>query len=99
MQAGKGVPFHNVRGGRQDNGAWTGPSRTREPAGIMNDDWRMGRFGDGFYILNNPDDPAIYISESQGGNILRTDFRTREQQEVNPWGRCIRASTALDEKI
>ena len=81
------LPFYYVMGGLQDNGAWTGPSRTREPAGIMNDDWRMVSFGDGFYVINHADDPEIYISESQGGNILRTDFRTREQQEINPWGR------------
>ncbi len=80
-------PFYYVMGGYQDNGAWTGPSRTREPAGIMNDDWRMVNFGDGFYILNHPDDPEIYISESQGGSLVRTDMRTREQQEINPWGR------------
>ena len=92
-------PFYYVMGGLQDNGAWTGPSRTREPAGIMNDDWRMVSFGDGFYILNSPDDPEIYISESQGGNILRTDFRTREQQEINPWGRGSGAGAALGEKF
>ncbi|HET6671202.1 MAG TPA: hypothetical protein VFH15_13315 [Pyrinomonadaceae bacterium] len=93
------LPFYNIMGGLQDNGAWTGPSRTREPAGIMNDDWRMVSFGDGFYILNSPDDPEIYISESQGGNILRTDFRTREQQEVNPWGRGSGDGPALGEKF
>jgi len=65
----------------------------------MNDDWRMVSFGDGFYILNSPDDPEIYISESQGGNILRTDFRTREQQEINPWGRGSGAGPALGEKF
>ena len=92
-------PFYYVMGGLQDNGAWTGPSRTREPGGIMNDDWRMISFGDGFYILNNPDDPEIYISESQGGNILRTDFRSREQQEINPWGRGSGAGAALGEKF
>ncbi len=81
------LPFYYVMGGLQDNGAWTGPSRTREPAGIMNDDWRMVSFGDGFYVINHPDDPELYISESQGGNILRTDMRTREQQDINPWGR------------
>jgi photosystem II stability/assembly factor-like uncharacterized protein len=80
-------PFYYVMGGLQDNGAWTGPSRTREPAGIMNDDWRMVSFGDGFFVVNHPNDPDVYISESQGGNIVRTDFRTREQQEINPWGR------------
>jgi photosystem II stability/assembly factor-like uncharacterized protein len=87
LHADNRLPFYYVMGGLQDNGAWTGPSRTREPAGIMNDDWRMISFGDGFYVINHPDDPELYISESQGGNILRTDFRTREQQAVNPWGR------------
>ncbi len=87
IHADNRLPFYYVMGGLQDNGAWTGPSRTREPAGIMNDDWRMVSFGDGFYILNNADDPELYISESQGGDIVRTDFRTREQQAVNPWGR------------
>src|SRR5688500_12281137 len=80
-------PFYYVMGGLQDNGSWTGPSRTREPAGILNDDWRMVSFGDGFYVINHPDEPELYLSESQGGNIARTDFRTREQQGVNPWGR------------
>src|SRR4030095_8914009 len=70
----------------------------REPAGIMNDDWRMVSFGDGFYMLHHPDDPDIYISESQGGSIVRTDFRTREQQEVNPWGRGSGDGPALGEK-
>jgi photosystem II stability/assembly factor-like uncharacterized protein len=99
IHADNRLPFYNVMGGLQDNGAWTGPSRTREPAGIMNDDWRMVSFGDGFYILNSPDDPELYISESQGGNILRTDFRTREQQEINPWGRGSGAGPALGEKF
>jgi photosystem II stability/assembly factor-like uncharacterized protein len=77
-------PFYYVMGGLQDNGSWTGPSRTREPAGIMNDDWRMVSFGDGFYMLNHPDDPELYLSESQGGNVVRTDMRNREQQLVIP---------------
>ncbi|MDQ3257448.1 MAG: hypothetical protein M3R15_26780 [Acidobacteriota bacterium] len=77
-------PFYYVMGGLQDNGTWTGPSRTREPAGILNDDWRMISFGDGFYVLNHADDPELYLSEAQGGSILRTDFRTREQQSVSP---------------
>ncbi|HEX5735261.1 MAG TPA: hypothetical protein VF131_20700 [Blastocatellia bacterium] len=77
-------PFYYIMGGLQDNGSWTGPSRTREPAGILNDDWRMVSFGDGFYMLNHPDDPELYLSESQSGGIVRTDFRNREQQEMTP---------------
>lgn len=78
-------PFYWVMGGMQDNGSWTGPGRTREPAGILNDDWRMVSFGDGFKVINHPDDPEIYLSLSQGGNLSLTDMRTREQQLVKPW--------------
>ena len=78
-------PFYYVMGGLQDNGTWTGPSRTREPAGILNDDWRMVSFGDGFFAINHADDPDLYLTESQGGNIVRTDMRTREQQLVVPY--------------
>jgi photosystem II stability/assembly factor-like uncharacterized protein len=78
-------PFYYVMGGLQDNGTWTGPSRTREPVGIQNDDWRMISFGDGFYVMNHQDDPDLYLSESQGGNVVRTDMRTREQQLVVPY--------------
>lgn len=98
IHADNRLPFYYVMGGLQDNGSWAGPSRTREPAGIMNDDWRMVSFGDGFYVLNNADDPELYLSESQGGNILRTDFRTREQQEVNPWGHGSGDGPAIGEK-
>jgi photosystem II stability/assembly factor-like uncharacterized protein len=78
-------PFYYITGGLQDNGTWTGPSRTREPAGILNDDWRMVSFGDGFFALSHPDDPDLYLTESQGGNVVRTDMRTREQQLVVPY--------------
>lgn len=77
-------PFYHITGGLQDNGTWTGPSRTREPAGILNDDWVMVSFGDGFHVLSNPDDPDVFVSESQGGSIVLTNTRTREQQSVTP---------------
>ena len=98
IHADNRLPFYYVMGGLQDNGAWTGPARNREPAGIMNDDWRMVSFGDGFYIINQPDDPDLYVSESQGGDIVRTDLRSREQQAVNPWGRGSGDGPALGEK-
>lgn len=83
--ADQSLPFYQIMGGMQDNGSWTGPSRTREPAGILNDDWRMVSFGDGFKVINHPDNPDLYLSLSQGGNVVLTDMRTREQQLVKPW--------------
>jgi len=76
-------PFYYLQGGLQDNGSWAGPSRTRN-AGILNDDWTMVSGGDGFHVINHPDHPDLYLSESQGGGIVRTDLRTREQQDVSP---------------
>ncbi len=92
------LPFYYVSGGLQDNGTWTGPSRTREPAGILNDDWRMVSFGDGFHVVNHADDPDLYVSESQGGNIVRTDIRTREQQVISPQPRRPDGSPASEMK-
>ncbi len=78
------LPFYNVMGGLQDNGSWVGPSQTREPDGILNDDWRMISFGDGFKVINHPDNPELFISEAQGGSVVRTDMRSREQQSTVP---------------
>ena len=54
-------PFYFVSGGTQDNGTWIGPSQTREPAGIMNDEWRMISTIVGFNTLSETDDPDIVL--------------------------------------
>jgi photosystem II stability/assembly factor-like uncharacterized protein len=84
VQADHREPFYYLGGGLQDNGTWWGPSRTREPGGILEDDWRMPSFGDAYYVVIHPDDPDVMISESQGGNIMRTDLRTRQQVDISP---------------
>jgi photosystem II stability/assembly factor-like uncharacterized protein len=78
------APFYSVGGGLQDNGTWSGPVRSREPGGITNDDWRMISFGDGFQIVVHPNDPDVFLSEYQGGGIVWTNMRTREQFDVSP---------------
>jgi photosystem II stability/assembly factor-like uncharacterized protein len=85
VYADNSLPFYNVSGGMQDNGSWVGPSRNREPVGILNDDWRMMSFGDGFFTIQHPDNPDLFLSESQGGNVVRTDMKNREQQLVIPY--------------
>ena len=77
-------PFYDVGGGLQDNGAWYGPSRTREPLGILEDDWRMMSFGDAYWVVADIDDPNLVISEYQAGGIVRTNLRTRQQTDISP---------------
>ena len=84
IHADRRLPFYHLTGGQQDNSTWTGPSRTRDTAGIANADWRIITGGDGFYALSDPDNPDVFLSESQGGRIVRTDLRTGEQKSVSP---------------
>jgi photosystem II stability/assembly factor-like uncharacterized protein len=72
-----------VCGGLQDNGSWCGPSES--PRGrIMNQDWANVGGGDGFYTAQDPSDPDIVYSESQGGAIQRTNLRTWERRSIRP---------------
>ncbi len=77
-------PYYWIGGGLQDNGTWIGPSRNKDRAGILNDDWKMISFGDGFYVVAHPDNPDLLLSESQGGEVYLTDHRSGEQQSVVP---------------
>lgn len=84
IHADNRAPFYQISGGLQDNGTWSGPSRVRTGAGILNSDWSLMSFGDGFHVYTHPDDPDLMISESQGGSILLQDLRSGEQQAISP---------------
>ena len=72
-----------VCGGLQDNGSWCGPSEA--PRGrIMNEDWTNVGGGDGFYTAQDPSDPDIIYSESQGGAIQRMNLRLWERRSIRP---------------
>ena len=92
-------PFYDVSGGTQDNGTWTGPSRTREPSGILNDDWRMVSPIVGFNVLSDEADPDILLTQTPGGTVLRTDLRTRDQQSVGPQVRNYGGALASEMKV
>ncbi len=63
-------PYY-VCGGLQDNGIWCGPSTTRNTPGILNDDWQIIHFGDGYYTK-----PYIYKTTDFGETwtSLRNDL-------------------------
>ena len=76
-------PFFHVAGGLQDNGVWTGPTRSRGAA-VMASDWRFIQNGDGYYAISHPDDPDNFLSDYQAGGIQATNLRTFEQREASP---------------
>jgi hypothetical protein len=73
---------YNVCGGLQDNGSWCGPSRTRGRFGATNADWQNVGGGDGFYTAQDPNDPNIVYSESQGGNLSRLNLLTNARVSI-----------------
>jgi photosystem II stability/assembly factor-like uncharacterized protein len=89
-----GQPYHasvnlerpyRVCTGLQDNGSWCGPSSVRTGP-ILSADWFRAGGGDGFYSAQDPNDPSIFYSESQGGNMNRVDLKTGESHSIRPAG-------------
>lgn len=83
---------YNVFGGFQDNGVWHGPSRTRKPSGISNDDWINILGGDGFIALADPEDPSTIYTSSQFGALARVDVKRRRSVSIRPRDRGLRCN-------
>ena len=77
-----------VCGGLQDNGNWCGPSRAKDGA-ILQDDWYMVSFGDGFYTVPVPGQPHLVYSNAQGGYFYVTDITTGRARSIPPYPRMI----------
>ena len=69
---------YNIMGGTQDNGAWIGPSQTRNSWGVFATDWRYLPTGDGFYVVRDWWNPEYVYYESQFGSSSRQNLSTGE---------------------
>ncbi len=74
-------PYH-VYGGLQDNSDWVGDSSY--PGGVANSRWENMYFGDGFWMFEDPADPAYIYTEDQGGNLGRVNRYTHEIRPIQP---------------
>jgi photosystem II stability/assembly factor-like uncharacterized protein len=69
---------YNIMGGTQDNGAWIGPSQTRNAWGVFATDWRYLPTGDGFVVVRDWWNPDYIYYESQFGSSSRQNLSTGE---------------------
>jgi hypothetical protein len=69
--------------GLQDNGSWCGPSSTRS-GGIHMWNWISVGGGDGFQSQIDPNDPNVFYTESQNGNLNRYDLNTGQTTNIRP---------------
>ena len=74
---------YNVDGGLQDNGSWSGPSRSTD--GIPNRAWRNIGFGDGFGAQVDQSDPDYVYVEFQGGHVTRYRLSNGETKNIRPF--------------
>ncbi len=65
---------YNVMGGTQDNGAWLGPSQTRNIWGVFAADWTYLPTGDAFYVVRDWWNPEYVYYESQFGGSSRMNL-------------------------
>jgi len=85
-----------VCGGLQDNGIWCGPSETRETVGLLNDNWYIIHFGDGYYTQIDPTDWTTVYTNAHYGNIVRVDQNSFEKQSIQPYPVSLRGAAAGD---
>jgi hypothetical protein len=78
------VPY-NICGGLQDNNSWCGPSR-RDGGALDNFMWYTISGGDGFVTQQDPRDPCTVYSESQGGNMGRSNVCTGDRSSIRKPG-------------
>jgi photosystem II stability/assembly factor-like uncharacterized protein len=77
-------PFYFVYGGTQDNATQGGPAQTKNSNGIVNSDWFITVFGDGFDPAVDPEDPDTIYSQWQYGGLVRFNRKTGERVDIKP---------------
>lgn len=78
---------YNVYGGTQDNGVWTGSSRTEINRGWHDSGENPYKFllgGDGMQVMIDPRDNSTVYTGSQFGQYYRLNKKTGDQKYITP---------------
>ncbi len=76
-----------VCGGLQDNSAWCGPGRSKNPSGILDRDWFALNGGDGMYAILAADDPNLVYNNTQNGAFMVFDRKAEQVHDIEPYPR------------
>ncbi len=82
-----GEPPYQICGGLQDNCAWCGPSRSKDPSGILDRHWSALNGGDGMYAIPAQDDPNLFYNNTQNGVFMIFDREAEQVSDIEPYPR------------
>jgi len=76
-----------VCGGLQDNSAWCGPSRSKDPSGILDRHWFDLNGGDGIYAIPAADNPNLIYNSTENGVFMIFDRVAEQVHDIQPYPR------------
>ncbi|HEX3985477.1 MAG TPA: hypothetical protein VHX13_02615 [Acidobacteriaceae bacterium] len=74
-----------VCGGLQDNSGWCGPSRSKNPSGILSRSWFSVNGGDGIFTVPAPDNPNVIYNSTQNSSIAVFNRASEQSRDIEPY--------------
>ena len=85
-------------GGLQDNSAWCGPSRSKDPSGILDRHWFDLNGGDGIYAIPAADNPNLIYNSTENGVFMIFDRAAEQVHDIEPYPRDFSGGGVADSK-